>query len=804
MSETKSNSVSKKKLLDIEIIPSIQNQELIRSILEENTSLVSTTIFDLLEDQLRPQRAGTRWNMKGEEYIINPQPELVAVIPLTGLQFQEGFDVEAATPQDKQDHISQQLLENFEQVPIEKEIFKRTISFGGTGTDEFNYLLLFNKKTKRFTLNDTDENGGKDPDIQPYIIIRDSTFSIWTFSTEAINNIKIRDQIEELLNAESFDPEQEEPIGFKQITNTECMYMPDIKKEEPTIRAANAKDKTFLWKVIPTDGSEDFEPYKPYGYVVMETADIERQTNEENEKRFLIQLFLERKYGSDDIDWKKSDIKRWFAQLKNSDKAETVREKAKLLDWSRTVSVRNMDQKNDPDPAKRPDFDIDKLKAKAKEGINVLAPTFKEKEISDTQWVLDKLDELQEQEEERSQDTSEDRLRDIRKKMTALRDNDKTEDKQSKEYKFLKEWIEIRSTVMDNFDCKTPSAVSVIEETRELIQRHLEKIKAEKESLECDFQDKIAATLMTGVGAVLSYYFADKIMSSASGFYSMLTGTGHVARNEPASIADKGKAKVLIEVGNILTKIKEHVENKTDPRSKTIKEKLAPIEGGINRLYNMEIHNHIFQEWMDAAQKKRLANTDIKKAAAAEAEKTAAKNLGISVVEANSVFTRLIDNTEIDDIINSGSKKGAAEIFEAFEGAALRKMDILQNRHEARSLQNFKDTKQWPNNWTTKFGIGSKIIFGSVREDYWYTQDDTEPVKSNKEYNPENSVIYIGMSDSFVSLYDKKNKSVVVVPKHMIDNCIEEMEIERDMKLMGVTAVDQLTRNNLRFHNYRN
>ena len=31
-----------------------------------------------------------------------------------------------------------------------------------------------------------------------------------------------------------------------------------------------------------------------------------------------------------------------------------------------------------------------------------------------------------------------------------------------------------------------------------------------------------------------------------------------------------------------------------------------------------------------------------------------------------------------------------------------------------------------------------------------------------------------------------------------------KMEIERDMKLMGVTAVDQLTRNNLRFHNYRN
>jgi L-lactate dehydrogenase (cytochrome) len=31
-----------------------------------------------------------------------------------------------------------------------------------------------------------------------------------------------------------------------------------------------------------------------------------------------------------------------------------------------------------------------------------------------------------------------------------------------------------------------------------------------------------------------------------------------------------------------------------------------------------------------------------------------------------------------------------------------------------------------------------------------------------------------------------------------------KMEIERDMKLMGVTAVDQLTRDNLRFHNYRN
>ena len=793
MSETKSNSVSKKKLSDIEIIPSIQNQELIRSILVEkkNASLVSTTIFDLLEDQLRPQRAGTRWNMNKEEYIINPQPELVAVIPLTGLQFKEGFDVKSATSQDKQDHLSQQLLTNFEAVSIEKKIFYRTISFGGTGTDEFNYLLLFNKKTKRFTLNDTDENGENDPDIQPYIIIRGSTFSIWTFSTEAINNPKIREQIEELLNAESFDPEQEEPIGFKQIANTECMYMPDIKKEEPTIRAANAQDKTFLWKVIPTDGSEDFEWNKPYGYVVMETADIERQTNEENEKRFLIQLFLERKYGSDDIDWKKSDINIWFTQLKNSDKAETVREKAKLLDWSRTVSVRNMDQKNDPDPDKRPEFDIDKLKAKAKEGINVLAPTFKEKEISDTQWVLDKLDELQEQEEERSQDTSEDRLRDIRRKMTALRDNDKTEDKQSKEYKFLKEWIEIRSTVMDNFDCKTPSAVSVIEETRELIQRHLEKIKAEKESLECDLEDKIAATLMTGVGAVLSYYFADKIMSSASGFYSMLTGTGHVAKNEPALIDDKGNAKVLIDVGNVLTKIKEHAKYKKDPRSKQITIDLDPIKGGLNGRYNMEIHNHIFQEWKVAAQKKKEAAGEAEKAAAGEeAEKAAAKNLGISVKEAIYVVTRLTDQTSIDDIVNSGSKKGAAEIFEAFEGAALRKMDILQRRHEARSLQNFKDTKQWPNNWTTKFGIGSKIIYGSVREDYWYTQDDTEPepAQSKKEYNPENSVIYIGTSDSFVSLYDKKN-GVVVVPKHMIDNCIEEMEIERDQEWRPAEAL---------------
>ena len=52
--------------------------------------------------------------MNGEEYIINPQPELVAVIPLTGLQFKEGFDVKTATSQDKQDHLSQQLLTNFE------------------------------------------------------------------------------------------------------------------------------------------------------------------------------------------------------------------------------------------------------------------------------------------------------------------------------------------------------------------------------------------------------------------------------------------------------------------------------------------------------------------------------------------------------------------------------------------------------------------------------------------------------------------------------------------------------------------
>jgi AAA+ superfamily predicted ATPase len=799
MSETKSSQVSKKKLSDIEIIPSIQNQELIRSILveKENTSLAST-ISDLLEDQLRPQRAGTRWKMEEEEYIIYPQPELVAVIPLPGLQFKEDFDVKTATPQDKQDHISQQLLTNFEAVPIEKEIFNRTISFGGI--DNFNYFLLFNKKTKRFTLDDTAENGGKDPDIQPYIIIRDSTFSIWTFSTDAIYNNNIRDQIEKLLNAESFDPDQKEPIGFMQVADrNDCMYMPDIRKEKPTIRTKGVKgvkDQTFLWKVHNPNSQNitsieltaiTSEFIRPHGYVVMDDTVIERQANEENERKFLIQLFLERKYGSDDIDWNPIDIKSWFDILQSPEKTatyNTVHEKAKLLDWSRTVSVRNMDQKNDPDAGKRPEFDIDKLKASAKEGINVLAQTFKEKEITDTLWVLDKLDELQKQEEERSQDTSEDQLRDIKKKMSALRDNEKDEDKQSKEYKFLKEWIKIRSTVMDNFDCKTPSAVSVIEETRELIQRHLEKLKAEKISLECDFQDKIAATLMTGVGAILSYYFADKIMSSASGFYSMLTGTfDGRTRDEPANIADKGKAGLLIEVGDVLTKIKKHALLTTDPFHVEITKKLSVVTGGLNNLYNMETHNYIFEEWKTAvyARAKVAELNDPEKNATADAAvKAAAEKLGISIKEATLVYTK-INEQSIMDIVDSGSKKGAKEIFEAFEEAALRKMDILQRRHKTRSLQNFKDTKQWPNNWTTKFGIGSKIIYGSIREDYWYTKEDgVEPVPSRKEYNPENSVIYIGTSDSFVSLYDKKQKLVVVVPKHMIDNCIEEMKIERD------------------------